>query len=116
MEAFGSAKGRALSHAMTYSIAQGEWVVIFAWEGGSALGLARVWRAPFEVVVGRWAPLSNLSVIGPSVSEVDHVVLEYMPSAFCGRSVRSSCADGLCRGVAKKLSEESLTKTTGKSA
>ncbi|OWM68063.1 hypothetical protein CDL15_Pgr016565 [Punica granatum] len=60
--------------------------------------------------------LSNLSVIEPSVGEVDHAVPEYTPSAFHGGLVRSLCADGLCRGTGRKPSEASLTKTTGKSA
>ncbi|OWM87049.1 hypothetical protein CDL15_Pgr023426 [Punica granatum] len=60
--------------------------------------------------------LSDLSVIEPSVDEVDHVVPEYTPFAFCGGSVRSSCVGGLCRGAGRRPSKASLTKTTGKSA
>ncbi|PKI66591.1 hypothetical protein CRG98_013015 [Punica granatum] len=58
----------------------------------------------------------DLSVIKPSVDEVDHVVTEYTPFAFCGGSVRSSCVGGLCRGAGGRPSKASLTKTTGKSA
>ncbi|PKI59988.1 hypothetical protein CRG98_019620 [Punica granatum] len=43
--------------------------------------------------------LSNLSVIEPSVGEVDHAVPEYTPSTFRGGSVRPLCAGGLCRGA-----------------
>ncbi|PKI45022.1 hypothetical protein CRG98_034594 [Punica granatum] len=60
--------------------------------------------------------LSNLSVIKPSVGEVDHAVLEYTPSAFRGGSVRSWCAGGLCRGASRRPSKASLTKKIRKSA
>ncbi|OWM77037.1 hypothetical protein CDL15_Pgr002677 [Punica granatum] len=59
---------------------------------------------------------SDLSVIEPSVDEVDHAVPEYTPSAFRGGSVRFLCSGGLCRGASRRPSEASLTKTTGKSA
>ncbi|OWM76321.1 hypothetical protein CDL15_Pgr020682 [Punica granatum] len=58
----------------------------------------------------------NLSVIEPSIGEVDHAVPEYTPSAFRGGSVRSLCAGGLCRGAGRRPSEASLTKTIRKSA
>ncbi|PKI51481.1 hypothetical protein CRG98_028128 [Punica granatum] len=60
--------------------------------------------------------LSDLSVIEPSVDEVDHVVPEYTPFAFCGGSVRSSCVGGLCRGAGRRPSKASLTKTIRKYA
>ncbi|OWM78288.1 hypothetical protein CDL15_Pgr028281 [Punica granatum] len=54
--------------------------------------------------------LNNLSVIEPSVDEVDHFVSEYTPFAFCGGSVRSLCVGGLCRGADRRPSKASLTK------
>ncbi|PKI70462.1 hypothetical protein CRG98_009132 [Punica granatum] len=60
--------------------------------------------------------LSNLSIIEPSVGEVDHAAPEYTPSAFRGGSVRSLCAGGLCRGAGRRPSEVSLTKTIRTSA
>ncbi|PKI66190.1 hypothetical protein CRG98_013443 [Punica granatum] len=59
--------------------------------------------------------LSDLSVIEPSVDEVDHVVPEYTPFAFCGGSVKSSCVGGFCRGAGRRPSKASFTKKTGKS-
>ncbi|PKI60414.1 hypothetical protein CRG98_019199 [Punica granatum] len=59
---------------------------------------------------------SNLSVIEPSIGEVDHAVPEYTPSAFRGGSVRSLCVGGLCRGAGRRPSEASLAKTIRKSS
>ncbi|PKI75992.1 hypothetical protein CRG98_003650 [Punica granatum] len=50
------------------------------------------------------------------LGEVDHVVPEYTPFAFCGGSVRSSGVGGLYRGVGRRPSKASLTKTIRKSA
>ncbi|PKI78939.1 hypothetical protein CRG98_000673 [Punica granatum] len=57
--------------------------------------------------------LSDLSVIEPSVDEVDHVVPEYTPFAFCCGSVRSSCVGGLCRGAGTVLSMDGGSRLKG---